>query len=332
MSTSAGRELSPAIESALAVLPHHSPGALPAGAVFLGVAADGRSSSDGLHAGEPQRWIVVWMGMRQRHPSTWSFFLLTFGITWTLQIPAVLAQRGVLAGSADAYMALAGLGIFGPLVAASVLTAREGGRAAVRALFARLCLWRTRPRYYVIALVLPCSLLTGLLVLLNLAGRHGPISYVPSIGGLVLGLVISVAEEVGWRGYAQPRLERSWGPLGASGILGVAWCVWHVPMFVGQGIPMNLMLVMLLMLIGASLLFSWILHVTGGSLLLVSLAHLAAHLNNSHRALPDETLPVVAHAIVYGALGLFAALQFVPTSAGGRVRSGISRGSPSKRG
>jgi hypothetical protein len=66
-------------------------------------------------------------------------------------------------------------GIFGPLLAATILTFREGGKAAVKRLYAPLLLWRFDPGWYVVALLLPGALLTGLLSLLNLAGREGPV-------------------------------------------------------------------------------------------------------------------------------------------------------------
>lgn len=232
------------------------------------------------------------------------FFLLTFAITWGLQLPGVLAQRGLLPGSPDAYMPLVGLGIFGPLIAAAVLTHREGGKAAVRALFSGLCKWRVHPGWYVAALVLPGALLTALLFLLNLAGRKGPIEYFPAAPAVVFAVVISVAEEVGWRGYALPRLQERWGAFKASALIGVIWYLWHIPMFLGLGVPLDLIFVMLLYFTGGSLVFTWIYNGTGQSLLLAVLAHVGAHLNNSHRALPDEVLPLALHAIVYAGLGL----------------------------
>jgi len=234
---------------------------------------------------------------------TLPFFALTFAITWGLQVPGVLAQHGLLPGASEHYLPFAALGIFGPLVAAIVLTRRESGRAGVAALLARITQWRVSTRYYVAAFA-PAVLLSALLASLNLAGRHGPVAYLPTVGGATAGLVISIAEEIGWRGFALPRLEARWGSFAASGILGAAWCLWHLPMFIGQGVPMNLALVMLLYFWGASLLLTWLNDGARRSLLLAILGHFAAHLNNSHRALPHEVLPLVAHAIVYGAIGL----------------------------
>jgi len=232
------------------------------------------------------------------------FFLLAFALTWGLQFPGVLAQRGWLPGDPSSYLPLVGLGALGPLLAATWLSAREGGAAAVKRLYAPLLDFRVHWAWYVAALVLPGALLTGLLELLNLAGRHGRSLYFPAFGPLVFGVVMSLVEEVGWRGYALPRLQARWGAVAASGLIGVLWCLWHVPMFLGMNVPLNLVLVMLLYFVGASLYLTWIYNGTRGSLLLAVLGHLGAHLNNSHRALPAELTPLVAHAIVYGALGL----------------------------
>lgn len=148
------------------------------------------------------------------------FFLLTFALTWGLQIPGVLAQRGLPPGDAGAYMPLAGVGILGPLVAATVMSHREGGRATVMALFGGVLKWRVRPRWYAAALLLPGALLMGGLFVLNLAGRQGPTGYFPAPGAVAFAIVVSVAEEIGWRGYARPRLQARWGVFGAAALLG----------------------------------------------------------------------------------------------------------------
>jgi len=231
------------------------------------------------------------------------FFLLTFAITWGLQVPGVLAGWGVLPGDPRSYLPFAGLGLLGPGAAALVFAHREGGRAGVKALLAPLLRWRVGLGWYALA-VLPAVALGALLYLLNLAGRHGPIAYLPTMGGVVFGVFVSVVEEVGWRGYALPRLQQRWGGFAASGLLGVVWYLWHLPMFAAVGVPLNLALVMLLYFTGASLLLTRIVNGSGGSLVVAVVGHLAAHLNNSHRALPLEVLPLVVHAVIYAALGL----------------------------
>lgn len=243
-----------------------------------------------------------------RPRSVTAFFALTFAITWTLQMPAVLAQRGWLPGEAEAYLPFAMLGIFGPLAAATILTARRDGRAGVKRLFAGLLAWRVRWYWYAVALVVPGLLLTLGLHALALAGYDGDTLLFPDAGRLAVIPIIIVAEEVGWRGYALPLLAKQSGPFTASVVIGVVWTVWHVPMLLGVGTPMTTLPAMLLMFVGGSLFFTWIWARTGGSLLLMAAAHAGAHLVNSQLALPDDTLPLLVHAIVYAALGLGAAL------------------------
>jgi len=233
-----------------------------------------------------------------------TFFVLTFAITWGLQVPGLLAWRGILPGDLAFYLPFAALGLLGPLLAATILAQREGGGAAVRQLYAPLLRWRVHPRWYAAALA-PSLLLTAILVLLNQAGRQGPVAYLPALGGVAFGLLASIGEEVGWRGYAFPRLERRFGTLAAASWLGVVWYVWHLPMFAVQGVPLGLVLVMLLYFVGASLFIAGVMGGAGGSLVPVVLVHLGAHLNNSHRALPSDVLPLLVHAIVTAALGVF---------------------------
>lgn len=233
-----------------------------------------------------------------------AFFVLAFAITWCLQLPAVFAKEGLIPGNAAVYLPFAMLGIFGPAAAASLLTAREAGRAGLRRLFGGLLEWRAPLRCYLVPLVLPGLLLTGILWLLGVAGRGGPVTYFPEAPRFVLAFVIAFAEELGWRGFALPRLQRRVGPFAASGLIGVLWTLWHVPMFVGAGIPLSYLLVLTLLITGGSFVHTWAYNRSGGSLLVAVVAHVGAHLNNSNLAMPGDALPVVVHAIVYAGLGL----------------------------
>lgn len=248
--------------------------------------------------------LTVFSSGERSPPSVTRFFVLAFALTWGLQLPAVLAERGLLPGDPAGYMPFALLGVFGPLAAATFVTAREGGRRAVRELYAGLRAWRVPVRYYVVALVLPGALLTSILWFFGQAGREGPISYVPDTARLLVALAVAFGEEVGWRGFALPRLQRRIGAFAASVVIGVLWTFWHIPMFLGTGVPLSYLLVMALFFTGGSLLATWVYNRTGGSLVLAIAAHLGGHVNNSHAALPSDAMPLVAGAVVYAALGL----------------------------
>jgi membrane protease YdiL (CAAX protease family) len=106
-----------------------------------------------------------------------------------------------------------------------------------------------------------------------------------SVGVLPLTAVILLAfsvfpgsalgEEVGWRGYALPRLQAGRSALSASLILGVIWGLYHLPLyFTGQaGRPLGLFPVFVVSTIALSVILTWVYNGTGGSLMLVVLLH-----------------------------------------------------------
>ena len=44
-------------------------------------------------------------------------------------------------------------------------------------------------------------------------------------------ITAQVGEELGWRGFAQPRLMRRHQPVMVNMVIGTLWGVWHLPDF-----------------------------------------------------------------------------------------------------
>jgi membrane protease YdiL (CAAX protease family) len=242
---------------------------------------------------------------------TLPFFVAAFGITWSLQLPAVLALRGIIPGPLERYLLPLGLGAFGPLLAAVFVARSESGRAGVRALFRPLRLWRVAPGWYLVALGLfAATYAAGTAVYLLLGGTHaGPWLYAPDNRERIAAMVVfPIGEEIGWRGLALPRLQQRHGALSASLRLGVAWALWHTMMFLVAGTSATLFTMSCLNIIAGSVVFTWIYNHTRGSLLLAILAHVGVHLSNPAHALPGNPTPflifTVALCVVAGALVL----------------------------
>lgn len=90
-----------------------------------------------------------------------------------------------------------------------------------------------------------------------------------------------LAEEPGWRGYLQPRLERRLGPLGASIVVGLTWGAWHTSDLVmhPESFPdAASYLPKFAWIVGASLWFGWLHLRTGGNLLVAMAAHAGGNL------------------------------------------------------
>ena len=95
-----------------------------------------------------------------------------------------------------------------------------------------------------------------------------------ALGSLLSG---SIGEEIGWRGFAQPLLQKRVGPLTAAIVLGVIWAIWHLNAELTTSQPLAAFLNdaprSLLRMIATAILYAWLYVRTGGSLPVVMLAH-----------------------------------------------------------
>jgi membrane protease YdiL (CAAX protease family) len=240
------------------------------------------------------------------------FVAAALGFTWVLQLPAALVKVGVLPGPIERFVPLAALGGFGPCVAALWCARAEPG--GVRALLARFAIWRVPLAGYALALGLfPAVYVLGVGVYALCGGdAHGIWFFTPeNTQQRSALLLVPVIEEIGWRGYALPRLQRRYSPLVAAVLLGVVWSLYHALMLVLQDVHGVAYVLVLVEVAVGSLLFSWIYNRTRGSLLLAVIAHASVHLNNPMHALPDA-LPL---AIQCASICACAALCLLDRSA-----------------
>lgn len=132
-----------------------------------------------------------------------------------------------------------------------------------------------------------------------------------------LGTVLShlfrgpLGEEVGWRGFALPRLQARYSALKSSLILGLVVVVWHIPTFFIQGLSRTALLVFIVAFVVALLSFvvvmTWLYNHTGGSLLLAVLMHLGFNVALTLSVVPLET-QVAILAGLYFVLALLVTL------------------------
>jgi uncharacterized protein len=156
-----------------------------------------------------------------------AYFALAYAITWG-GIFAVVASRGFdLAGLTTDDVALVALPmLLGPSIAGLVLTALYGGRPALADLGTRLRRWRVPIGMWAIALgTNPITFLAVLGVLTIVVSPDFAPVFNPAF--LVLGLVAGALEELGWTGFATPRLLRRMPVLRAGLVLGLLWAAWH---------------------------------------------------------------------------------------------------------
>lgn len=173
------------------------------------------------------------------------------------------------------------LGGLGPPIAAIIVTGFSGGSNSIRQLLRRLLQWRVGLRWYGVAVMLPgVFVISAFVVGWVLRGQTTPLP-APDFVLIFIVLIIMQSiffgglEEIGWRGYALPRLQSSFDALTASLVLGVIWVLWHAPLFVLPGTTQTDLPILPYVLLGIALavLFTWIYNSTGGSILLAIILH-----------------------------------------------------------
>jgi uncharacterized protein len=225
------------------------------------------------------------MSLVRRHPLI-AFFVLAYALAWIIESPLVFL-RDTITASDPPGLFLVILASNVPSVVAIVLTAIVLGRGALRKLLGRLLIWRVNPLWYLGVVLGPVALVGGTTIALNtLMGGPALSLGIPSLLGLVLMLAFMIfpgsalGEEIGWRGYALPRLQTRMSALSASLILAPIWALWHLPLWL-TGAPGRTPLIyagFVVSAFGLSVLLTWVYNSTGGSLLLVVLLHATINL------------------------------------------------------
>ncbi len=196
------------------------------------------------------------------------FFALTFLLSW---LPWLLSiARGNLSGG--------GINSLGPIMAALLVAGIADGRAGLADLGRRLTRWKVPAWCYLVVLGLPVVLMTLASILtvatgaprptdVQLAAWRGALASAP----LILLFDGPFGEELGWRGFALPRMLVRLRPIAAALGLGLVWAGWHLPLFVSR--PGLWIVPMVLWIVFASVILTWLHQRTGGSALLATLFH-----------------------------------------------------------
>ena len=243
------------------------------------------------------------LGGVRRHPLL-AYFGLAFLWTWALLVPFALdsnpAGLGLFPGVLPdgAFFIAFVLATFGPLLAGLLVTGALEGRAGIRRLLGRIVQWRVGLRWYLAALLsffivflAAYSLVYQGAPLVALA-QQWPLLFTAFLPGVLVQLIVpALGEEPGWRGFALPRLQAQWGPVGGSLVLGLLHGFWHLPvMFTLLLGPFSLsgLAAFVLTAAGGTFIYTWIYNHTRGSVLIAMLIHAAS---NSASAVLSALMP-----------------------------------------
>ena len=231
-----------------------------------------------------------------RHPVL-AYFLLAFASGWIVWLPLVLSQSGIglLPFSiefTDAFNPL--VGFVGLTLTGFIVAAVTEGKAGVRQLRRQILQWRVGVSWYLLVFL-------GIPIVFLLAGiiwRGVPpsntiqqewlgffASYLPEV--LLIGLLVNLWEEIGWMGFAMPRMQQRYGPLAASVFVGALFALFHLPLFFIGGVPalgtvLLYMPLTILIAIPQRIVMTWLFNNTKGSVIIAMLFHAAHNSANNH--------------------------------------------------
>ena len=209
-----------------------------------------------------------------RHPIA-SYLIASFTVGWSLLIPALLAGISI-------ELALPVIVLFSHVLPATTITAVTDGRAGVRALFGRVFRWRVGVGWYLLAAfampavtLLAATAMSGTAPIAALVSR--PSLIVAFLATLLMAPLLNLAEETGWTGFVQARLQDRRGPLAAAAITAPLFALIHLPILLASlGVTAGLISVLVLMAFAVPfrMLAGWLYNRTG-SVIIVALLHAA---------------------------------------------------------
>lgn len=231
----------------------------------------------------------------KRHPLV-AYFVLAYALAWML-IPLVVSVS----------VAFGLLALFGPTIAAISVTGVVEGRSGVKQLLRRAVQGRVALKWIAVAVGLPL-LLSATVVVLNAALLGKPVAIVTNqapVLTLILGLLV-VGEEIGWRGFALPRLQTRFNSLTSSLILGCLWAVWHLPNSFIPGLDHYLTAfpVFLVWVVSMAVLFTWLANRTRGSVWIAWLFHAAINVSLGFLFIGDNLRQWGLSAVVFAVAAL----------------------------
>ncbi len=275
------------------------------------------------------------------HPLV-TFFVLAFVGGWIVLLPTVLFESGF--GLIPINLPAPAVMLFfipaamaGPALAAFVVTRMGEGKEGTRKLLRRRILrWRVGVHWYLIAIFgMPLVYFVAASFVLGMAPLDALIekwpliftSYLPKV--VMLFFLVSLWEEIGWMGFALPRLQDKYGPLMASVVVGVLWALWHLPAYFGStqvveekvglaDLDRLLYLLPLLMLLAIStrIVMTWLFNSAMGSVLIVTLFHAGFNMSNNELIpafMPEMNRMFANNEWLYAVLGVLALLLIVFT-------------------
>ena len=213
------------------------------------------------------------------------FFIFALVVSSVFAIPLLLSIYKVIPVELPGVLGL--IAALGSSIAAVIVASLSDGKTELRKLWGGLKKWRVHPLWYLFAIFSNTAMILLAMGLFALFGGSFPSisEKLPQLLPIAVFLTIQagLGEEIGWRGFATPKLQERFSGLAAIFIVSGVWLVWHIPLFfVPEGLQANIwdkigflpaVAFYGINLIAQSILYTWSYNSTGGSVLMPIFLH-----------------------------------------------------------
>ena len=229
------------------------------------------------------------------------FLILTLLWSWTNWFIGLnCLSDGINQESIGKFLVFFFVGVYGPTISGIITTLLFDGLKGVFELIKKLFIWKAPLKYYVYIILLPLLfVIIGIALYSQFIGKIGSFDImaflsIPTI--LLAGLYAGpLGEELGWRGFLLPELQKSYSNLNSAIIIGFIWFIWHIPLWwapfgtLVSGEPISLISVFtyFIMLICLSIIITWLVINSKGSVLIALLFHLSINAGIALLFFPD---------------------------------------------
>ena len=217
------------------------------------------------------------------------FLVFTFLWSWTNWFIGLnYLSEGIDQESIGKFLTVFFIGVYGPTLSSIITTLIFDGLKSVFELIKKIFVWKVPFKYYLYIIILPIIfVLIGIGLYSQFFGDIGAFDKMAFLAIPTVLLAGSYAgplgEELGWRGFLLPELQKKYPNLKSAIVIGVIWFLWHIPLWwapfgtLVSGGPITFLPVLtyFVMLICLSVIITWLVVKSKGSVLIAFLFHLS---------------------------------------------------------
>ncbi|PFN18303.1 CPBP family intramembrane glutamic endopeptidase [Bacillus cereus] len=261
-------------------------------------------------------------GYLESYPLT-SFFVMAYLFSWVVLIPFILSQWGIFPKTKAFDIFFVANAFVGPMLAAYIMFRTLEGKESWKKVRKSIISTKVGLKWYLFTLiVIPAVMFLGMVILNGGIPTFHDLTFKFFVTYLISFVATfflggPLPEEIGWRGFALPRLQSKFGPLKATLLLSVLWAFWHLPHFLtvaqrgGPGSDLSILYIHLpifiLLCLPISIILAWFYNCHHGNLFIVMLVH--ASVNTFSLVQAYSTNPVLKNSDLFVGIGLgFVAL------------------------